>query len=110
MTDHRARRAASTLFALGLLVGVGACAWVKLTPAGQSVREANADEVSACEHIGGVSATTKDKIVLQRNAEVMREEQVTLARNQAATIGGDTIVAKGPPQGPTLQFDVYRCH
>jgi len=103
-------RAGTMTIALGLLIGVASCTWVKLTPAGAAVKEASPDQVTACEHIGGVGATTKDRIGLQRNAEVIRKEQVTLAQNQAATIGGDTIVAKGPAQGPTLQFDVYRCH
>jgi Domain of unknown function (DUF4156) len=106
--NHHRRGGAAALAGL-LVVTASACTWVKPTPAGTEVREAKADAVSACEHIGNVAATTKDKIVLKRNAEVMREEQVNLARNQAATMGGDTIVAKEPAQGGTLQFDVYRC-
>ena len=97
-------------FALCLLISVSACTWVKLTPAGAAVNVTTADQVGGCKQIGGVAATTKDRILLQRDAEVVRKEQVTLAQNQAATIGGDTIVAKPPAQGPTLQFDVYRCH
>lgn len=92
-----------------LMIGATACTWVKPTPAGAAVREVGPEHVAGCEHLGGVSGTTTERIVLKRNAEVVRKEQVTLAQNQAATIGGDTIVAKGPAQGPTLQFDVYRC-
>ena len=102
-------RLGKAALALCLLVAMPACTWVKLTPEGTAVKEATADQVTGCKHIGGVNATTKDSIGLKRNAEVVREERVTLARNHAATIGGDTIVAKGPAQGPTLQFDVYRC-
>lgn len=103
-------RALRVAFVLCLLTCVAACTWVKLTPAGAAVKEASADQVAGCERIGGVAATTKDRVLLQRDAEVVRKEQVTLAQNQAATIGGDTIVAKAPTPGPTLQFDVYRCH
>jgi Domain of unknown function (DUF4156) len=103
------RRGVTIALAAFLLVTATACTWVKPTPAGAGVLEARADEVATCEHIGNVAATTKDKIVLPRNAEVMREEQVNLARNQAATMGGDTIVAKAPVKGGTLEFDVYRC-
>ena len=109
MSDPR-RRCARVITALVVCSVATACTWVKPTPAGETVREANADAVAACAHLGVVSGTTTDRIVLQRNAEVIRKEQVTLARNQASTMGADTLVAKGPATGPTLQFDVYRCH
>ena len=108
--SHRSWRCARAMITLlGVCWAATACTWVKPTPAGETVREATIDAVAACEHIGSVSGTTTDRIVLQRNAEVIRKEQVTLARNQAATMSGNTIVAKGPSQGATLQFDVYRC-
>jgi Domain of unknown function (DUF4156) len=93
-----------------LLCSVTACAWVKPTPGGAQVREATAAEVAGCEELGTASGTTQATAAgLPRNKEVVRDEQVTLARNQAAVIGGDTIVANGPPQGGMLAFIVYRC-
>jgi hypothetical protein len=106
MSNRVRARVATLAF---LLIGTAACTWVKPTPAGAAVREVGPEHVAGCEHLGGVSGTTTDRVVLKRNADVVRKEQVTLAQNQAATIGGDTIVAKGPAEGPTLQFDVYRC-
>jgi hypothetical protein len=95
--------------ATAVMLIIGGCAWVKPTPAGKDIVEASPDAVTSCQHLGVIGATTKDRVVLKRNAEVIRNEQVTLARNQAATMGGDTIVAKGTTVGPTLEFDVYRC-
>jgi hypothetical protein len=102
-------RAVIAALGLFLMIGTAACTWVKQTPAGATVREVGPEHVTSCEHLGVVSGTTTDRVLVKRNAEVIRKEQVTLAQNQAATIGGDTIVAKGPAQGATLQFDVYRC-
>jgi hypothetical protein len=92
-----------------LLCAATACTWVKPTAGGAQVREATAADVAGCEEIGTASGTTQASVGLPRDKEIVRSEQVTLARNQAAVIGGDTIVANGPPQGGMLAFIVYRC-
>ena len=99
---------ASALFASAMF-GSG-CAWVKTTPGGEQVREATAADVGACTEVGTAVGTTQATAAgIPRNKDVIREEQVTLARNRAAQIGGDTIVQSGPPSGGTLTFTVYRC-
>ncbi len=91
-------------------IALAGCSWVKTTPEGEQVREATAAEVGACEEVGTAAASTQTTAAgLPRNAEVIRDEQVTLARNRAAQIGGDTIVQRGPASGGTLTFTVYRC-
>ena len=92
-----------------LLTGVAGCLWVKPSSGGERVREATAADVVGCEEIGTASGTTHTSVGLPRNKDVVRNEQVTLARNQAAVIGGDTIVESGPPVGGTLAFTVYKC-
>jgi len=105
------RRTLAIAIALGVMSLVGAgCSWVKLTPGGANVVEATAADVSGCQEIGTASGTTRTSVGLPRNKDVIRDEQVTLARNQAALIGGDTIVQSGPAQGGMLSFTVYRCH
>jgi hypothetical protein len=100
--------AAAVLIGAATLSG---CAWVKPTTAGAQVREASATDVFSCERIGTVDATTRATALgLPRDKEVVRDEQVTLARNRAGVMGGDTIVADGPESGGTLPFVVYRCH
>lgn len=105
------RRVLAIVIALGTtsLVGAG-CSWVKTTPGGAKIVEATAADVVGCQEIGTASGTTRTSVGLPRDKEVIREEQLTLARNQAALIGGDTIVQAGPPQGGMLSFTVYRCH
>ena len=102
------RRTLTCVFASAVLA-VG-CAWVKTTPGGEQVREATAADVGSCQEIGtAVGSTQATAAGIPRNKEVMRDEQVTLARNRAAQIGGDTIVQSGPPSGGTLSFIVYKC-
>ena len=93
-----------------LLCAATACTWVKPTSRGAQVHEATAADAAGCERIGTASGTTRASALgLPRDKEIVRSEQVTLAQNQAAVLGGDTIVANGPPQGGTLDFIVYRC-
>ena len=85
--------------------------WVKPTEAGAKVRvAATADEVAACEQLGVATATTADHVLgLPRVADVVSGELATLARNRAAEMGGDTVVADGEIRHGTQHFTVYRC-
>jgi hypothetical protein len=97
--------------AAGILAAIllGGCTWVPLTDAGAGVNQATADQVAQCRHVGAVSASTQDKIGVQRNRGKVGEELVVLARNEAASIGGDTIVVAGAPVEGRQDFNVYRC-
>jgi hypothetical protein len=100
------------LFAYACVLVIGTatgCTWVKPSAKGALVREGTADEVASCQRVGTASGTTQTSVVLPRDKDVIRREQVTLAQNQAAVLGGDTIVADGPPDGGTQAFVVYRC-
>lgn len=86
------------------------CTWVKLTDAGAGVAQAAPDQITGCRLVGNVSATTRDRVVLQRGRGKVAEELIVLARNEAATLGGDTIVPAGPMAEGHQNFDVYRCN
>lgn len=89
--------------------GTPGCLWIKPSAGGAQVREATAADVGTCQELGTASGTTKTSLGLPRNKDVIRNEQVTLARNRASEIGGDTIVQSGPATGGRLSFIVYRC-
>ena len=88
-----------------------ACTWVKLTPPGESVRVGTMAQVTGCERLGATHAKTSTRVgIFSRGPKKIDEELETLARNEAAEMGGSTIV----PQGPTSSegrrsFDVFRC-
>jgi len=88
---------------------LGGCTWVPLTDAGAGVNQATASMVAQCRHVGSVSSSTQDKIGVQRSRGKVAEELVVLARNEAASIGGDTIVPVGEPVEGRQDFAVYRC-
>ena len=62
-----------------------------------------------CRKVGIVSAHTKDQVVINRSDSKVREELLVLARNEAAKLGGDSIVAMGPPRAGEQDFTAYKC-
>lgn len=87
-----------------------ACSWVQLTSEGRTVRLATESEVANCSRIGTTtSATTSRLLVVERGGGTVQGELVTLARNEAGLMGGNTIVAGSTIEGGRQQFIVYRC-
>ena len=95
----------------GTAVIAGGCTWVKLTGGGEGVHVGTTSEVARCNKLGATHAKTSTKAAFfTRSTKKVDQELEGLARNEAADMGGDTIV----PQGPTSSegrrsFDVYRC-
>jgi hypothetical protein len=87
-----------------------ACTWVKLTEGGTAVRVASDGEVAGCETKGRTHAQTTDRVLLfPRREPTVALELESLARNEAALMGGDTVVPATAIEGGRQTFDVYRC-
>jgi hypothetical protein len=95
----------------GVTLLAGACTWVKLTQPGESVHVGTISEVAACEKLGATHTKTSPKIgIFTRSTKKVDLELETLARNEAADMSGDTIVAQGPTSSEGRRsFDVFRC-
>lgn len=100
--------AARRILLVTLLTSAG-CTWIKLTDAGAQVAQGEPGEVQHCELVGNVTSSTQNRVILQRGRGKVAEELIVLARNEAATLGGDTVVPKGPMVDGRQDFDVYRC-
>lgn len=95
-----------------LLLGsiVAACTWVEPTPQGKQVRLVPQDRVADCRQVGELSTFTKAQVAgVDRNADKVRQELDTLARNEAADMDADTIVATGPVRDGRRSYLAYRC-
>lgn len=89
---------------------VASCTWVKLTPEGEKVRVLESHEVGSCKKLGKTTATLKDKIAgVERSSKKVGKEMETLARNSAADMGGDTVVAITEVESGKQVFEVYKC-
>ncbi len=87
----------------------GGCTWVKLTAPGEGVHVGTISEVASCTKLGVTHSKTWTGI-FTRNPKKIDQELESLARNEAADMGGDTIVAQGPTSSEGRRsFDVFRC-
>jgi hypothetical protein len=97
-----------TACAMGLLLS--SCAWVKLTSEGEKTRVLSASEVGSCKRLGITTVSITDKVgLLEVQPEKIKSELEILARNAAADLKGDTVVAQGGPVEGKQDFTVYRC-
>lgn len=101
-----------TGFALGLLLllPLSACTWVPLTDEGSHVQVRTLDQVQSCERKSRITTSVKDRIgAISRSEEKVREELRTLARNEAARVGGNAVAAETEPTDGRQVFVVYHC-
>jgi len=97
-------------FLLGAAVWLSGCTWVEPTKEGGEVLLVKAFNVEGCQHLGSTETSVKHVIgPVTRSEEKVTEELITLAKNRAAEMGGNSIVAKASPADGAMSFDVYRC-
>ena len=89
---------------------LAACTWVDLDESGRAIKVAYGKNLGACEQKGEIVVSVRDRVLLvKRNSIKVRDELETLARNQAASLGADTIQALAEPQAGEQRFGAYRC-
>lgn len=104
-----------TMRAIALLVAslplfAAGCTWVEPDDAGKQVQVAYGKTLSACTHKGDVTVSVKHKVGLYRRNDLkVRDELESLARNEAARIGADTIQAADEPLNGEQRFAAYDC-
>lgn len=86
------------------------CTWVKVTSKGEGVRLVqSARAVEQCKRNGKVNTKVVSEVVFSRDAEKVAGELADLARNEAALMGGDTIIPVSEINNGRRSFDVYQC-
>lgn len=107
----RSSRIVRTAVIAGVAALAGGCTWVKLSEPGANVRVGTVAQASACKKLGATHAKTSTRIAFfSRSSRKVDSELESLARNEAAEMGGDTIVAQGPASSEGRRtFDVFRC-
>lgn len=97
-----------TLLALAAITS--SCTWVKVSETGSTVAVANAANVRGCKNLSEVTVSVTSKVGFhQRNADKVATELANLARNEAAGLGGDTVVPSTSIDNGKQSFNVYRC-
>ena len=85
------------------------CAFVELSDQGALVKQGTEEDVVSCELVAEVSSQTKDKILIDRSDTSVRGELAILARNKAAEMGANVVVASTDPDEGAQGFKAYLC-
>jgi hypothetical protein len=94
---------------LSAAILLSACSTLKLTEGGEKVRVLDPSEVSSCKNLGRTSTSTTSKVVFDRPEETIAKELLIIARNSAASMGGDTVVPLTVIEDGQQTFVVYKC-
>lgn len=89
---------------------LGACTFVPLNPGAEKVTQVKLDHIQTCSKLGSTTVNVIEKMgLIERTPESIQDNLVTLAKNNAASMGGDTIVAADAVVGGKQTFLVYKC-
>lgn len=92
------------------VASLSACTWVKPTDQAKNVAVANASNVRGCTVLREVSVSVTSKLgPIERSPDKVATELATLARNEAVSFGGDTVVPISQIVDGRQSFDVYKC-
>jgi len=96
---------------LMIIIGISACTWIEPTKESLNVILVKPGNVSNCQKLGTTHVTVTHKIgVLTRDEKAVTEDLITVAKNNAAKKGGDSIVARGENIEGKMSFDIYKCN
>ena len=97
-------------FAFGLLLSACANQFIKPTPGSESIKLVTAQQVGGCASLGKVSVNVMAKVgIYTRDMEAVDANLLQLGRNEAITLGGNTLVKDHMPEYGKQVFAVYKC-
>jgi hypothetical protein len=96
---------------LVLSLSLAACSWgIKLDAGGEKVRTAWNGDVGGCRDMGRVTVSVLDRVgPVDRSDMKIRDELEVMARNEAATLGADTIKPLGEPRDGQQSWGAWHC-
>ena len=104
------KRTIRSVAAAALLLLPLACTWVKVQPGAENVVLKTEAEVGQCKLLGTATGKTRASVgFVSRSDRKVNTEVLNLARNEAASIGGNTLVTKTDLVDGRQTFSVYSC-
>lgn len=94
-----------------VLALLSSCTWVELNDSAKDVVITHREQVSHCRSVGNIRAKTRHQLPGQwpRNAKKIESELSILARNEALTLGANTLVANNPASEGEQSFSAFIC-
>lgn len=96
---------------LGLLLSGAACTWVKPVEEAKEIALVKPELAQHCKKISAVTVKVADNVgFINRSEKKVQDELITMAKNEAATVNGDVIVAETQATEGRQRFGVYDCN
>ena len=97
------------IFMLGGFLLTG-CSFNEPTEASKQVMLVKDFNVTNCEKLGDTVVRVKDSLGgVKFSEKEVQEELIVIAKNDAAKMGGDSIVAVSDVKGGVQKFAIFRC-
>ena len=95
---------------LGTIVVLSACSFVSLDPQAKDVMVSSSDnELGKCKSLGTTNVSLWSKADSFQSQETVEEQLDTLARNQAAKMGGNAVTPDSVVNNGQRTYRVYNC-
>lgn len=105
---HQVKQSFLVLMLGGFLLA--GCSFNEPTEASKQVMLVKAYNVTGCQKLGDTVARVKDSLGgVKFSEKEVQEELIVIAKNDAAKMGGDSIVAVSDVKGGVQKFAIYRC-
>lgn len=100
----------ASLLVLACATVVQGCSWVDLETNAEDVLVLKPHQTKQCEEMRKTTSQVVDKVwFVDRNPEKVAKELATLARNTAAELGGNAIVAESEVENGRQTFIILNC-
>lgn len=95
---------------LGLATVLTACSFVSLNPDAKNTAVAtDINSLSNCKFLGNTNVSLWSKAETFQSQDKVESQLDTLARNQAATMGGNTVAPSSKINDGQRAYNVYNC-
>ncbi|HEY0180400.1 MAG TPA: DUF4156 domain-containing protein [Dokdonella sp.] len=97
--------------AAAVAVALGACSWgIRLDSGGEKVRAAWTGDVAGCKDMGRITVSVLDHVgPVGRSDLKVGDELEVMARNEAASLGADTVQPVGEPHDGEQTWNAFHC-
>lgn len=98
------------IFVFVVFILISGCTWVKPIPKSYAITLLENKDIVNCVKKGTTQSKTLSKFIfMPRKGQKIAAELVTLAKNEAAIMGGDSVVAESNIVAGGRIFGVYLC-
>ena len=95
---------------LALIAALAACSFVSLNPQAQNISVShNMSELSSCKFLGNTNVSLWSKAGTFQSDSTTESQLDTLARNEAATMGGNIVYPESAVANGQRAYGVYNC-